>query len=73
MASDPATATKPAYRDRYPCAACITGYLDCAAGAVVSLQCCKDCDGHPGRFALGNDAYTQDEYDDMKRRSPDAN
>lgn len=62
------TEPKPAYRDRYPCAQCGTGYLDCAALANGGSKCCADCDGHPERFALGRDAYTDDERADMERR-----
>jgi hypothetical protein len=60
--------TKPAYRDRYSCEACGTGYLDCAALAVSSMKCCKYCDGHPGRWAAGAAAYTAAEIQDMANR-----
>ena len=59
---------EPAYRNRYACAACGTGYLDCAAGWTHNLKCCTNCDRHPGRW-LAKVAYTPDEIADMKRRA----
>ena len=60
---------KPTYRDRYPCPACQTGYLDCAALAAFGRKCCVDCDGHPGPRFTTKPAYTPAEMDDMRGKS----
>lgn len=57
---------KPAYRDRYPCRSCATGYLDCAQAALVGLQCCREC-RHPERW-ITVPPYTDDEIADMNSR-----
>lgn len=59
---------RPAYRDRYPCEVCGTGYLDCAAGWVHNLKCCAACDRHPARWTA-TPAYTSDEIRDMRQRA----
>ena len=56
---------KPAYRDRYACEACGTGYLDCAAGWNLNLKCCANCDGHPERWST-RPAYAPAEIRDMR-------
>lgn len=58
---------KPAYRDRYPCPGCSTGYLDCAQFWTMSLQCCADC-SHPGH-AEADPPFTDAEVNDMRRRT----
>lgn len=59
---------KPAYRDRYPCAHCRTGYLDCVAlWNSSNMMCCIGCEGHPMRFAV-EEPYTVEEIEDMKER-----
>ena len=60
---------KPSYRDRYPCAACGTGYLDCSGHALRGMKCCVNCDRHPGRWAAGSGAYTVEETEDMWMRA----
>ena len=57
---------KPAYRDRYPCPGCGTGYLDCAQFWVMSMQCCANC-SHPG-YREADPAFTDDEIADMWAR-----
>ena len=61
------SADKPAYRDRYPCQSCGTGYLDCASGRTLYLMCCKDC-AHPDRRTT-QPPYTEAEINDMWRRA----
>lgn len=57
---------KPAYRDRYPCPGCSTGYLDCAQFWVMSMKCCANCD-HPG-YRDADRAFTDEEIADMWAR-----
>lgn len=61
------TEAKPAYRDRYPCPRCSTGYLDCAQLWVMSLNCCADC-SHPGHREA-DPPFTDAEVEDMRRRA----
>lgn len=58
---------KPAYRDRYPCPGCATGYLDCAQLWTMDRQCCAGC-SHPGH-AEADPAFTEAEVNDMRRRA----
>lgn len=59
--------TKPAYRDRYPCPRCGSGYLDCAQLWTMSLKCCVEC-AHPG-YREADPAFTVDEIADMRCRA----
>jgi hypothetical protein len=54
------------YRSRFPCHACETGYLDCAALAALNAKCCSSC-AHPERFAAAV-PYSADELDDMAKQ-----
>lgn len=53
-----------AYRAKYPCPNCGTGYISCAEGWVRNLMCCKEC-SHPG--IRERHAWTADELEHMWR------
>jgi len=57
---------KPKYLKKHPCV-CGTGYGECAQGALISMQCCVDCN-HPSRWEAN--PWTAEDLAEMKEARP---
>jgi hypothetical protein len=57
---------KPEWMRKHPCSGCETGYLECAQGWTMWLQCCANCD-HPTQRGSA-EPFTAEEIADMWAR-----
>lgn len=57
---------KPPWMNKHTCEICGTGYMECAQGLALNLQCCAGCN-HPGRWQP--EPYTVEELAEMRERA----